>query len=161
MNDGERRCHPWQGFVLPTLCTIVRPAEACRGRLTTIFKTCLFYLDEEDRTLNGSEKKKLTTHTTHRSAHGLSASSFGSCSLAVWLQKQSHGKLKNNSSSWGKSGVPNPVILNGRTRSVEPSDTDISLRYTYGSHPSTAEKPFVPQPGLLPFLISWNRWASW
>lgn len=44
-----------------------------------------------------------------------------------------YGKLRYKSSSFGYCGVPSPVT---------------------GSHPSTALKPLLLQPGLLPFLMS-------
>jgi hypothetical protein len=49
-----------------------------------------------------------------------------------------HGSNNHLRAIFGKSGVPSPVT---------------------GSHPGTAVYPFVPQPGLLPDVISWN--ASW
>ena len=50
-----------------------------------------------------------------------------------------HGRLRNNSTIFGKFGVPNPVN---------------------GSHPSTAWNPSVLHPGLLPFLMS-LRTSGW
>ena len=48
---------------------------------------------------------------------------------------QAQGNAVQSSSSFGKLSVPRPVT---------------------GSHPGCAEKPFVPQPGLLPEVMSLN-----
>jgi len=48
-------------------------------------------------------------------------------------KKALYGKAIKASKSFGKFGVPNPVT---------------------GSHPTTASKPLVPQPGLEPIVMS-------